>query len=94
MREEYDQIIREEVEVAIAADDDALDRLCANYLDNVRAYTTRELVQGADGAPREPDERLMRSDRGATDIPEARKDDFRHELMNYIAAVHLRGWPV
>ena len=91
VREEYDQIIREEVEVAIAADDDALDRLCANYLDNVRAYTTRELVQGADGAPREPDERLMRSVEERTDIPEARKDDFRHELMNFIAAVHLEG---
>ena len=91
VREEYDQIIREEVEVAIAADDEALDRLCANYLDNVRAYTTREQVQGADGAPREPDERLMRSIEERTDIPDARKDDFRHELMNYIAAVHLEG---
>jgi serine protein kinase len=91
VREEYDQIIREEVEVAIAADDDALDRLCANYLDNVRAYTTREMVQGADGAPRDPDERLMRSVEERTDIPEARKDDFRHELMNFIAAVHLEG---
>lgn len=91
VREEYDQIIREEVEVAIAADDEALDRLCANYLDNVRAYTTREQVQGADGAPRDPDERLMRSVEERTDIPEARKDDFRHELMNFIAAVHLEG---
>ena len=90
-REEYDQIIREEVEVAIAADDEALDRLCANYLDNVRAYTTREQVQGADGAPRDPDERLMRSVEERTDIPESRKDDFRHELMNFIAAVHLEG---
>ena len=35
-----------------AGADDALDRLCANYLDNVRAYTTREMVQGADGVLR------------------------------------------
>jgi serine protein kinase len=91
VREEYERIVREEVEAAIAADDDALDRLCSNYLDNVRAYTTHEQVQGADGAPREPDERLMRSVEERTDIPEARKDDFRHELMNYIAAVHLEG---
>ena len=39
----------------------------------------------------EPDERLMRSIEQRTDIPESRKDDFRHELMNYIAAVHLDG---
>ncbi len=90
-REEYDQIIREEVEAAIASDEDALDRLCAKYLDNVRAYTTREQVAGEDGILRGPDERLMRAVEEKTDIPEARKDDFRHELMNYIAAVHLEG---
>ena len=33
----------------------------------------------------------MRSIEERTDIPDARKDDFRHELMNYIAAVHLEG---
>ena len=91
VREEYERIIREEVEAAIAADEAALDRLCGNYLDNVRAYTTREQVQGPDGAPMDPDERLMRSVEERSDIPEARKDDFRHELMNYIAAVHLEG---
>ncbi|MEM1450316.1 MAG: serine protein kinase [Planctomycetota bacterium] len=90
-REEYDTIIREEVESAIAADQDALDRLCSKYLDNVRAYTTREQVAGEDGVLRAPDERLMRAVEEKTDIPEARKDDFRHELMNYIAAVHLEG---
>lgn len=91
VREAYDQIIREEVEAAIAADEDALDRLCAKYIDNIRAYTTRERVAGEDGVMREPDERLMRSVEEKTQIPEARKDDFRHELMNYIAAVHLEG---
>ena len=25
------------------------------------------------------------------DIPDGRKDDFRHELMNYVASVHLEG---
>ena len=33
----------------------------------------------------------MRSIEEKVDIPEARKDDFRHELMNYIAAIHLEG---
>ena len=91
VREAYDQIIREEVEAAIAADEDALDRLCSKYLDNIRAYTTRERVAGEDGVMREPDERLMRSVEEKTQIPEARKDDFRHELMNYIGAIHLEG---
>ena len=91
VREVYDGIIREEVEAAIAADEEALDRLCAKYLDNVRAYTTRERVAGDDGVMCDPDERLMRSVEEKTQIPDARKDDFRHELMNYIGAVHLEG---
>ena len=33
----------------------------------------------------------MRSIEEKIDIPESRKDDFRHELMNYIAALHIEG---
>ena len=90
-REEYEEIIKHEVQVAIAADRDAIDRLCSKYLDNVRAYTTREKVVDSEGVARDPDERIMRSIEEKIEIPEARKDDFRHELMNYIAAVHLEG---
>ncbi|MCP3915502.1 MAG: serine protein kinase [bacterium] len=91
VREEYEEIIKHEVQVAIAADQEAIDRLCSKYLDNVRAYTTREKVVGPAGEMKDPDERLMRLIEEKTDIPESRKDDFRHELMNYIAAIHLEG---
>ena len=57
----------------------------------MRAYTTREKVVDERGETRDPDERLMRSIEEKTDIPDSRKDDFRHELMNYIAAIHLEG---
>lgn len=91
VREEYEDIVKHEVQMAVAADREAIDRLCSKYLDNVRAYTTREKVLEAGGASRDPDERLMRSIEEKIDIPESRKDDFRHELMNYIAAIHLEG---
>jgi len=39
----------------------------------------------------EPDERLMRSIEEKIDIPESRKDDFRREIMNYIASLALEG---
>jgi serine protein kinase len=91
VREEYQEIIKHEVQVAIAADQEALDRLCSKYLDNVRAHTTREKVISGDGTSHAPDERLMRSIEDMIDVPEVRKDDFRHELMNYIAVVHLEG---
>ncbi|MFT7677757.1 MAG: serine protein kinase [Planctomycetota bacterium] len=91
VREEYESVVKHEVQVAIAADQDEVDRLCAKYLDNVRAYTTRELLPGIGGYPQDPDERMMRAIEEKIDIPEGRKDDFRHELMNYIAVVHLEG---
>jgi serine protein kinase len=80
------------VQRAIAADEDALQRLCANYIDSVRAYTQREKVRNRyTGSYEEPDERLMRSVEEKIDIPESRKDDFRREIMNYIGALALDG---
>jgi len=90
-REEYEEIVKHEVQVAVAADSEAVDRLCGKYIDNVKAYTTREKVIDSAGRERDPDERLMRSIETKIDIPESRKDDFRHELMNYIAALHIEG---
>jgi serine protein kinase len=91
VREEYEEVVKREVQEAIASDRDALERLCAKYLDNVRAYTTREKVLDAGGAPADPDERLMRSIEEKVDISEGRKDDFRHELMNFISSVEAEG---
>ncbi len=90
-REEYEEVIKHEVQIAVAGDREAVDRLCAKYIDNVKAYTTREKVIDPTGRERDPDERLMRSIETKIDIPESRKDDFRHELMNYIAALHIEG---
>jgi serine protein kinase len=92
VREEYEDIVKNEVQRAIAADEDALQRLCSNYIDNVKAYTQREKVRNRyTGSYEEPDERLMRSIEEKIDIPEGRKDDFRREIMNYIAALLMDG---
>ncbi len=61
VKEEYEDIVKNEVQRAIAADEDALSRLCGNYIDNVKAYTQREKVKNKyTGQTEEPDERLMR----------------------------------
>ncbi len=92
VREEYEDIVKNEVQRAIAADEDALSRLCSNYIDNVKAYTQREKVRNRyTGNYEEPDERLMRSVEEKIDIPEGRKDDFRREIMNYIGALAIDG---
>jgi serine protein kinase len=91
---EYEDVVKSEVQRAISADEEALQRLCANYIDNVKAYTQRERVKNRfTGQDEEPDERLMRSIEEKIDIPESRKDDFRREIMNYIGALALDGKP-
>jgi len=92
VREEYEDILKGEVQRAISADEDAITRLCTNYIENVRAYTQHEKVRNKyTGRDEEPDERLMRSIEEKIDIPDSRKDDFRQEIMNYIGALALDG---
>jgi serine protein kinase len=90
-REEYEETVKREVQAAIVADREAVERLCGKYLDNLKAYITREKVLDPSGRESDPDERLMRSIEEKIDIPESRKGDFRHELLNYIAAVQAEG---
>jgi serine protein kinase len=92
VKKEYEDIVKNEVQKAIAADESAIERLCGNYIDNLKAYTQRERVKNPfTGAYEDPDERLMRSIEEKIDIPASRKDDFRRELMSYIAALALDG---
>lgn len=92
VKQEYEEIIKSEVQRAISADESALQRLCGNYIDNVKAYTQREKVRNQyTGSDEEPDERLMRSIEEKIEIPESRKDDFRREIMNYIGALAVDG---
>ena len=92
VKQEYEDIVKNEVQRAISADEEAISRLCGNYIDNVKAYTQREKVKNPyTGQDEEPDERLMRSIETKIDIPESRKDDFRREIMNYIGALAIEG---
>jgi serine protein kinase len=92
VKQEYEDIVKNEVQRAISADEDALAKLCANYIDNVKAYTQREKVRNKyTGQDEEPDERLMRSIEEKIEISEGMKDDFRREIMNYIGALAIDG---
>lgn len=94
VRQEYEEIVKNEVQRAISADDDAIARMCSNYIDNVKAFTRKEKVKNKyTGQSEDPDERLMRSIEEKIDVPESRKDDFRREIMNYIGALSLDGKP-
>ncbi len=84
VKEEYENIVKGEVQRAISADEDAIRNLAGNYIENVKAYTQKEKVKNKyTGNYEQPDENLMRAIEEKIDIPESRKDDFRREIMNY-----------
>lgn len=92
VKQEYEDSVKNEVQRAISADEEAISKLCSNYIDNVKAYTQKERVRNKyTGQAEEPDERLMRSIEEKIDIPDSRKEDFRKEIMNYIGALALEG---
>ncbi|MBW2627452.1 MAG: serine protein kinase [Deltaproteobacteria bacterium] len=92
VKAEYDEMVKNEVQRAISADEEAIGRLSANYVDNIRAYLMKEKVKNKyTGKDEEPDERLMRSIEEKIDITDSRKDDFRREIMNFIGHLALEG---
>jgi serine protein kinase len=92
VKQEYEEIVKNEVQRAISADEEAINNLAMNYIDNVKAYTLKEKVRNRyTGQDEPPDERLMRSIEEKIDIPESRKEDFRREIMNFIGALAVEG---
>ena len=45
VKQEYEDIVKDEVRRAISADEGAIAKLCANYIDNVKAFTQKEKVK-------------------------------------------------
>lgn len=94
-------LVRRELEMALVADveaaipepsADSLASRCSGFIEHVKAYTQREKVRNrVSGVYEDPDEKLMRLVEERMDILEARKDDFRRELMNSIVFLALDG---
>ena len=91
-RQEYEDIVKNDVMKAISVDESAIQTLCGNYIDNVKAYTQKSKIRNKySGQLEEADERFMRSIEEKIDIPESRKDDFRQYVMNHIGSLALEG---
>lgn len=84
-QKELDEILKSEVQKALVGDDEAIKRLCSNYIDNLMAYINDAKVQNPyTNADQEPDERLMRSIEEKIEIPEQNADDFRREIAAFM----------
>jgi len=94
VKEEYEKLAKNDVMRAVASDEEAITRLCAKYIDNIKAYTRKEKVRNPyTQQDEEPDERLMRSIEEKINIDESRKEVFRQQVMNYIATLAIEGKP-
>jgi len=91
-RTEYEDTVKNDVQKAISVDETAIQTLCANYIDNVKAFTQKEKIRNKySNRLEDADERFMRSLEEKIDIAESRKNDFRREIMNYIGALAIEG---
>jgi serine protein kinase len=82
---EYADIVKREVQKALVADENAIERLCANYLDNLMSYIRKEKVTNPiTGQDEEPNERLMREIEEKIGIPEQGADDFRLSISTFM----------
>jgi len=88
---ELDEILKNEVQRALVADEKAIERLCNKYVDNVIAYVNDEKMENPiTGNLMDPDERLMRSIEEKNGIPEQGCDDFRRSLAAFIGTLASR----
>lgn len=89
---ELDEILKNEVQRALVADEKAIERLSSKYVDNVIAYVNDEKMENPiTGNLMDPDERLMRSIEEKNGIPEQGCDDFRRSLAAFIGTLASRN---
>jgi len=87
-----DEILKSEVQKALVGDEDAIVRLCGNYIDNVMAYMSKSKVKNKiTGRDEPPDERLMRNIETRIKIPEQGADDFRRMIAAFIGDIAHKG---
>ena len=89
---ELQDILKREVQKALVADENAIIRLCTNYIDNLMAYINKKKVKDQyTGEFQEPDERLMREIEEKIEIPEQGADDFRLMVSTYMGTLAHAG---
>jgi serine protein kinase len=82
---ELTEILKDEVQRALVADENAIVRLCANYVDNLMASVEGSKVTNKfTGREEEPNEQLMRSIEEKINIPDSGAPDFRKMIQGYM----------
>jgi len=89
---ELDEILKNEVQRALVADENLIHRLCSKYIDNICAYINKEKMTNPITKQEQlPDETLMRSIEEKIGIPDQGADDFRLSLSSFIGTQSRKG---
>jgi len=89
---ELDEILKNEVQRALVADEEAIVRLCDRYIENVMVYLEgTKILNPLTQKEEDPDEQLMRSIESKIGVGEQTADDFRRMIQGFIGKVSLRG---
>lgn len=89
---ELDQILKNEVQKATIGDEEAIVRLCANYIDNIVASINKSKIKNPyTKKDQEPDERLMRSIEEKIGVPETQAPDYRRSIVSSIGTMSTQG---
>lgn len=89
---ELQEILKNEVQRALVADDNLIHRMCAKYVDNMIAYVNDEkVINPLTKKEERPDERLMRAIEEKIDIREQMADDFRRSMAAFIGTQAAKG---
>jgi len=87
-----DDILKREVQKALVGDEEAIVRLCTNYIDNLMAYISKtKITNKITGREESPDEKLMRSIESKIDVPESTCDDFRRMIAAFIGDLAVKN---
>lgn len=90
VQEKFEDIVKDEIQRAFAADESAISELFHNYVNNVKAYVRGEKLRNEyTGYENPPDEGLMTSIEAKIGVTDSTKKAFRSEIMNHIAALAL-----
>lgn len=86
------EILKAEVQKALVGDEEAIIRLCTNYIDNVMAFIHKSKIKDPiTGQDRRPDERLMRQIEEKIQIPDTGCEDFRRQIAEFIGGLAHQG---
>ena len=92
VEQEYKEIVKKEVQLAIAGDIKALETMGQKYIENISAYQRKQKVENRlTKNMEEPDEKFMRSVEEKIGIAAAAKDDFRREILQTIGGMAATG---